>query len=316
MISKSPVSTDGSDMIRWFNKFNPAEDGFWYTKCKPGTLVDEERPEDLEPRSLSRKRMRTRQPVVSTSIKNITLEVIQKGHPGYRIAQWLEVSVGKLEVVNLNAGKKQPSRNIMSMQPIQKHKGLPMCFFLGLNTFQLLDNSFIIGDTPLSAVLEPWEGLLGHTKDQFSPATPVMLQSLGFLKDQVHDMGRLMIFVFARIGQVTAIDWAPFRRRMIFFMKRGLNDMDLVTDLVRRPSQDALMKELLERLQRKVELAVGKSNMLGNFEVEMDGIQGRTVDHYNNRLVLCKQAQLSPLMLKVRRSGQPQAGRCANRCSK
>lgn len=287
--------------------FLVAQDGFWYTKCKPGTLVDEERPEDLEPRSLSRKRMRTRQPVVSTSIKNITLEVIQKGHPGYRIAQWLEVSVGKLEVVNLNAGKKQPSRNIMSMQPIRKHKGLPMCFFLGLNTFQLLDNSFIISDTPLSAVLEPWEGLLGHTKDQFSPATPVMLQSLGFLKDQVHDMGRLMIFVFARIGQVTAIDWAPFRRRMIFFMKRGLNDMDLVTDLVRRPSQDALMKELLERLQRKVELAVGKSNMLGNFEVEMDGIQGRTVDHYNNRLVLCKQAQLSPLMLKVRRSGQPQA---------
>ena len=119
MISKSTVSTDGSDMIRWFNKFNPAEDGFWYTKCKPGTLVDEERPEDLEPRSLSRKRMRTRQPVVSTSIKNITLEVIQKGHPGYRIAQWLEVSVGKLEVVNLNAGKKtaQPQHHEHATHP-------------------------------------------------------------------------------------------------------------------------------------------------------------------------------------------------------
>lgn len=67
------------------------------------------------------------------------------------------------------------------------------------------------------------------------------------------------------------------------------------------------MKELLARLQRKVELAVGKSNMLGSFEVELDGVLARTVDHYNKGLVLCKQAQLGPLMVKLRRSGQPQA---------
>lgn len=285
---------------------HPAQDGFWYTKCKPGTLVDEERPEKMESWN-KKKKMRVRQPVVSVSIKSIILEVIQKGHIGFRIARWIELSVGKLEIVNLNAQKQQPSRNILSIDPIQKHKGLPMCLFLGLNTFELLDSSFIIGDTPLAAVLEPWEGLLGHTKDQFSPATPVMLQGLGFLKDQVHDMGKLMIFAFARVGRVTAMDWAPFRRRMMFFSKRGLNDMDLVTDLTRRPSQEALMKELLERLQRKVELAVGKSNTLASLEVELDSVQARTVDHYNNRMVLCKQAQLSPLLLKMRRSGQPQA---------
>ena len=143
---------------------HPAQDGFWYTKCKPGTLVDEERPEKMESWN-KKKKMRVRQPVVSVSIKSIILEVIQKGHIGFRIARWIELSVGKLEIVNLNAQKQQPSRNILSIDPIQKHKGLPMCLFLGLNTFELLDSSFIIGDTPLAAVLEPWEGLLGHTKE-------------------------------------------------------------------------------------------------------------------------------------------------------
>ena len=286
--------------------FLVSQDGFWYTKCKPGTLVDEERPEDIEPER-KRKRMHTRQPVVSASIKNIVLEVIQKGHKNIRVARWIEVSVGRLEVVNLNAGVQQPSRNIVNIQPIQKHKGLPICLFLGLNTFELTDPSFVNGDTPLAAVLEPWEGLLGHTKDKFSSVTPVMLQNLGFLKEQINDLGKLMTFVFARVGEVKAIDWAPFRRRMLFFTKRGLHDMDLVTDLARRPSQEALMKELLVNLQRKVELAVGKSNMLGSFEVEFDGIQARTVDHYNKGMVLCKLAQLSPLMFKMRRSGQPQA---------
>eukprot|EP00913_Durusdinium_trenchii_P012268 g11520.t1 len=285
--------------------FLVAHGGFWYTKYKPGTLVDEERPEDIE-RPVSKK-MHTRQPVVSASVKNIVLEVIQKGHKSFRVARWIEVSVGRLEVVNLNAGLQQPSRNIVSIQPIQKHKGLPTCIFLGLNTFELMDNSFVTGDTPLSAVLEPWDGLLGHTKDQFSPVTPVMLQNLGFLKEHVNDLGKLMTFAFARVGEVNAMDWAPFRRRMLFFSKSGLRDMDLVTDLARRPSQEALMKELLARLQRKVELAVGKSNMLGSFEVELDGVLARTVDHYNKGLVLCKQAQLGPLMVKLRRSGQPQA---------
>ncbi|CAJ1411126.1 unnamed protein product [Effrenium voratum] len=286
--------------------FLVAQGGFWYTKCKPGNLVDEERPEEHElvPR---RTKMQSRQPVVSAAINNIVLEVVQKGHKNYRIARWIELTVGSLDVENLNANKTQPSRTIVSLKSVQKHKGLPMCIFLGLNTFELLDTSFTTGDTPLSAVLEPWEGLLGHTKDQATPTTPAMLQNLGFLKDQVRDVGKSMTFAFARIGEVHALDWAPFRRRMLFFSKRGLSDMDMATDLVRRPSPEALMKELLVRLQRKVEMAVGKSNMLGSLEVELDGVNARSVDNYNRGMMLCKQANLSPLLLKVHCSGQPQA---------
>lgn len=286
--------------------FLVAQGGFWYTKCKPGTLVDEERPEEANEEILRVVAPRVRQPVLCAAIKNAILEVINKGHSAFRIARWIEVSIGQVSVVNLNAGKNQPSRHIVSIKTLQKNSGNPMCIFLGVTTFELFDKTVSPGDTPISSVLEPWEGLLGHLKDTTAPTTPAMLQHLGFLKDQVDDLGKLMTFAYLRIGEVKAMDWAPFRRRLQFFLKRGRNGLDVV-DLERRPSEEALLKELLVKLQQKVELAVGKSNMLGMFEVEFDGISGRTVDHYNRGMVLCKQAQLNPLLLRVRRSGQPQA---------
>merc|ERR1719327_1777321 len=117
-----------------------------------------------------------------------------------------------------------------------------------------------------------------------------------------------MIFSFVRVGQVRALDYQPFRRRLEYFLKRGRGDGS--TDLVRRPSPLALDRELLVKLQRKVEKITGKSNMLGIIEGVTDGVRGRLVDHYNSQHVLCKEVSLALLRCKALRNGCPQTFHC------
>lgn len=72
----------------------------------------------------------------------------------------------------------------------------------------------------------------------------------------------------------------------------------------------ALDRELLVKLQRKVEKYTGKSNMLGIIEAVTDGVRGRLVDHYNSQHVLCKEVSLAPMRCKALRNGNPQTFHC------
>jgi len=281
-------------------------DGFWNSKASEESQGEQAPLQPQVPRIRTRKkRCVVRQPVLSARLLNMHLEAIQKGHNAHRIVRWVEMTMGSMSVENCNAQKHQPSRHIMSMKPFVKKNGAPVCFFAGVNTFELHQPTTEPGDTPISSILEPWEGLAGHTRDAFSPETPVMLSQLGFLKDHIKDTGKLMICAFTRVGEVRAMDWVPFRRRMMYF--KNLGKTDIGHNLIRRPTQEAIDREILVKLQRRVETLVGKSHMNGWFESVMEGFQARTVDEYNSMNVLAKQMQLAPLRWKMLRSGQPQA---------
>eukprot|EP00931_Biecheleriopsis_adriatica_P061226 TRINITY_DN36804_c0_g1_i1.p1 TRINITY_DN36804_c0_g1~~TRINITY_DN36804_c0_g1_i1.p1 ORF type:complete len:1197 (+),score=244.75 TRINITY_DN36804_c0_g1_i1:67-3657(+) len=285
--------------------FLASQRGFWTAPTKKGNIVDREELDDDREHKLRRLPMKMRQPVLIAKVMNVRAEAIQKGHKLFRIARWVELTVGSISVINCNARPSQQCRNIVSIKPFHKQNGVPVCMFVGATTFQLMDRTTETGDTPISAVLEPWDGIAGHLKDTTAPETPAMLSRLGFLKEYINDIGKLMIFAFTRVGEVRAVDWTPFRRRMLYFVKRGKEDIS--TTLVRRPSPEAIDKELMIKLQKGVQAAVGKSNMLGLFEGELEGVNARTVDNYNSLQVLCKQAQLAPLRWRVLRSGLPQA---------
>merc|ERR1719443_2786968 len=94
----------------------------------------------------------------------------------------------------------------------------------------------------------------------------------------------------------------------MYFLNRGKGQTS--TDLVRRPSPLALDRELLAKLQRKVQKYTGKSNMLGIIEAVTDGVRGRLVDHYNSQHVLCKEVSLAPMRCKALRNGCPQTFHC------
>lgn len=103
------------------------------------------------------------------------------------------------------------------------------------------------------------------------------------------------------------MDVAAYRRRLLGVMKRGSNSGGKVPDLVRNPSLAALDRELMHRMQKKVEMMVGKSNMLSAIEGAFDGMEVRAVDDYNARNSLCKGASLGALQFKALMCGCPQA---------
>jgi hypothetical protein len=179
--------------------------------------------------------------------------------------------------------------------------------YVGITTLEAFDKNLEPGDMPIQSVLEPSEGVSAHLQD-FAKDRPELIEKLGFLKDYKDELGRLMVFAFVRVGQVRALDYSPFRRRLEYFLKRGKGDNTM--DLVRRPSPLALDRELLVKLQRKVEKITGKSNMLGIIEGVTDGVRGRLVDHYNSAHVLCKEVSLAPMRCKALRNGCPQTFHC------
>jgi len=253
-------------------------------------------------------RKMTRQLVIKAQALDIRMEVVQKGRNQHRIARWAEVGIGNVSVTNCNAKKSTPAtRQMLSMQPFEMRQGVPLCVYVGFSTFEMFDRNYEQGDMPITSVLEPSEGVSAHLRD-FSKDRPELLDKLGFLKDFKDELHRLMIFAFVRVGQVRVLDYQPFRRRVEYFMKRG--KIDRATDLVRRPSPLALDRELLVKLQRKVEKYTGKSNMLGIIEGVTDGVRGRLVDHYNSQHVLCKEVSLAPMRCKALRNGCPQTFHC------
>eukprot|EP00933_Yihiella_yeosuensis_P045551 TRINITY_DN4094_c0_g5_i1.p1 TRINITY_DN4094_c0_g5~~TRINITY_DN4094_c0_g5_i1.p1 ORF type:complete len:719 (+),score=121.50 TRINITY_DN4094_c0_g5_i1:1-2157(+) len=258
-----------------------------------------------QPQVALQKLLSTRQLIVNAEVSNVVVEAIQKGHSKFRTARWVELSISSISVLNCNTRLQQAGRQIMSIKSFAKQNGQPVCVFVGATTYEAKDRSFEMGDTPLSAVLQPWEGLLGAQRTGSLTPNVASLQRLGFLKDQCDDINKLMIFMFARVGQIRASDYSPFRQQLLGMLKQGKTA--LASDLVRRPSEPTLNRELLIKLQKKVQAATGKSNMLGIFEGVIEGVKARTIDPYNSLNVLCKEADLAPLRWKVQRSGNPQA---------
>lgn len=256
--------------------------------------------------------IQTRQLVIKAQALDIRMEAVQRGRNRHRIARLAELGIGSISVTNCNAKRSTPAtrsaRQILSILPFEHRQGVPLCVYVGVTTMEVFEKSFEAGDLPVSAVLEPSEGVSAHLHDFGKEERPELLEKLGFLKDFKDEVGRQMIFAFGRVGQVRALDYTPFRRRLEYFMKRGKGESAI--DLVRRPSPLALDHELLVKLQRKVEKLTGKSNSLGFFEGVTDGVRGRLVDHYNSQHVLCKEVSLAPMRCKALRNGCPQTFHC------
>lgn len=246
-----------------------------------------------------------RQLVLRAQVIDVRMEFVQRGRSSRRIARWVECGVSAVKLINCNARKAQNSaRSILQIQEFDKHGNTPLCIFVGATMVTVASKETDEADVPIQAMLEPSQGVSAHLQDFAPRDTEEVMKKLGFLQSHIHDVGKTMLFVFVRMGQVKAMDYTPFRRRMMHFIKRG--HTELLTDLVRRPSPLALDRELLVKLQRKVQMLTGKSNMLGFVEGVIDGVRGRLVDHYNSQHVLCKEMSLAPMQWKALRSGCPQ----------
>lgn len=253
----------------------------------------------------------TRQLVVKAQALDIRMEAVQRGRAKHRIARWAELGIGSISVTNCQAKKSSPAtrsaRQILSLMPFEHRQGQPLCVYVGVTTLEIFEKSVEPGDIPITGVLEPSEGVGAHLQD-FTKERPELLEKLGFLADYKDELGRLMMCAFCRVGRVRALDYTPFRRRLMYFLNRGKYLSS--TDLVRRPSPLALDRELLAKLQRKVQRYTGKSNMIGIIEAVTDGVRGRLVDHYNSQHVLCKEVSLAPMRCKALRNGCPQTFHC------
>jgi hypothetical protein len=233
---------------------------------------------------------------------DVRAEMVQKGSAKHRLARWIELSVGSIAATNCQAQKSQPStRQILSITPFEHRTGTPLCVYVGLNMLEVASSEVQPGQISITAVLEPSEGVASHLK--VNGDDPQLLEKLGFLKKYKDESGRRMMFIFTRVGQVRALHYAPFGRRIEHFLRRGKKTT--TTDLVRRPSALALDRELLVQLQRKVEKLTGKSNDLGILEGVTDGVRARLVDHYNSQHVLCKEVSLAPMRCIALRNGSP-----------
>lgn len=304
-----PNTLQAQMRIASFNAyFLGVADGFWSSvKVQPpkeGAETDICTLATQSPRKMQRM---TRQLIVKCNVADIRVEAAQRGRNGHRVARWVELGIGSISTVNCNVqGPDHVARNILTIMPIETPTGTsPVCLFVGACTLQCLDRNMEPGDVPFGSVLQPWEGLAGHLKEVPMQETPEQTKRLGFLNEYKDILGKLMMTVFARVGQVRALDYAPFRRRLLHFITRG--QIHHTTDFVRRPSSSAMIRELLVKLQRKVEGLTGKSDVLGVIEGVVDGVRGRQVDHYNSQYVLCKEASLSPITWKALRNGKPQA---------
>lgn len=256
-----------------------------------------------------RRRRRTvaRQVLAKGQVSGVQLEAVQKGFEARRVARWVELRVGGISAENCCARQGSAARPIFSMSPFESSEAEPACVFVGLTMLESKDGSFQAGDIPLTAVLDPAVGLRSHLRPARKQETPAQLQRMGFLKEYKDEPGRLLTFAYVRAGAVRAVDVAAYRRRLLGVMKRGSNSGGKVPDLVRNPSLAALDRELMHRMQKKVEMMVGKSNMLSAIEGAFDGMEVRAVDDYNARNSLCKGASLGALQFKALMCGCPQA---------
>ncbi|CAK0795845.1 unnamed protein product [Prorocentrum cordatum] len=262
------------------------------------------------------KQLTSRQLVIKGEVLDVNVEAVQKGRARHRVGRWAELRVGSVSVTNCNV--KDPNhatRHILSISPFEKNKGgAPICVFVGATMLDQQDDDYESNVVPIVSVLEPWGGAASHLREVSGAEEEETLERLGFLRDTCVKEGpesricvkegKVLTCVFGRCGQVRALDYTPFRRRMMKFLTRGMGAG--TTDLVRRPSPLALDRELLVKLQRRVQLLVGKSMSMGIVEGVVDGVKARMVDHYNSQHVLCKEVSLAPLRCKALHNGNPQ----------
>jgi hypothetical protein len=273
-----------------------------------------ERGEEDNPMVLKLLRQVTsRQLMIKGEVLDVNVEAVQKGRARNRVGRWAELRVGSVSVTNCNVrDPKHATRHILSINPFEKNKGgAPVCLFVGVTMLDQQDDDNESNVVPIVSVLEPWGGAASHLREVSGDEEEELLEKLGFLRECVAkdgkcsiQEGKVLTCLFGRCGQVRALDYTPFRRRMMKFLVRGMGVNS--TDLVRRPSPLALDRELLVKLQRRVQLLVGKSMSMGVVEGVVDGVKARMVDHYNSQHVLCKEVSLAPLRCKALHNGNPQ----------
>lgn len=250
----------------------------------------------------------TRQLVVRGQVDDLSVEVVQKGRAKHRVARWMELGIGSISAVNCTAKKGKPmARQLVSFAPIEHRSGSPICVFVGFNTLEVFDSNHDQGDVPLAAVVEASRGVAAHLREVTPRDEREGLEKLGMLKDEFSKQDqkdRVMWFVCVRAGQGRFLDHTPFRRRLLHCLTRGSQGRKV--DLRRQPSPAVLDRELLVKLQRRVEALTGKSNMLGVIEGVTEGVRLRSVDLYNRLHVLCKEVTLAPVQFKALRNGNPQ----------
>lgn len=261
------------------------------------------------PASPSRQRLRsaivTRQLTVMGEIQDIKLQVVQKGHSRVGLARWVEMSIRNVEVVNCIAKPHQTeARCMVSVKPFVNAGDRQLCLLLGVTTWEAREPFAQPYGVPVFAVLEPWRGVAAHVDGFTATPTPETLSRIGFLKEHLHETGKQITFLSGRVGPVKALDYVPFKHRILHCLRRGLDETH--SDLVRRPSLRALDREMLAKLQRAVEGMTGTSNMMGAFDIVLEGVQTSQVEIYNSKNVLSKEASLAPTRARIFRAGLPQ----------
>eukprot|EP00746_Dinoflagellata_sp_MGD_P011964 gnl/MRDRNA2_/MRDRNA2_125305_c0_seq1.p1 gnl/MRDRNA2_/MRDRNA2_125305_c0~~gnl/MRDRNA2_/MRDRNA2_125305_c0_seq1.p1 ORF type:complete len:1133 (+),score=269.09 gnl/MRDRNA2_/MRDRNA2_125305_c0_seq1:131-3529(+) len=248
-----------------------------------------------------------RQLLLKGQMLDVWAEMVQRGTDFRRLAKWTELGVGSINATNCVANKKNPSvRQILSIVPFEHRPGTPLCLYVGMNALEAVEGPVdpgAVSEVPLSEMLKPVEGAASHFGDIVKGNGPQQLEKMGFLKEFRANSDRVMIFAFGRLGQVRALHYAPFGRRLELFLKKGKSTETV--DLLRRPSQLAAERELLTKLQRKVEKLTGKAHLLSVIEGITDGVRVRLVDHYNKKHVLCKEVSMAPMRLTALRNGSP-----------
>lgn len=269
-----------------------------------------------------------RQLVVKAQAEDMITELVMRGDKDKRVAKWLEFTVGTVSVVNCTASKGKPARQVLAMSPIENSGEASCCFFLGFNILDAF-KEYVPGDVPLAAVIDASRGAAAHKlcdsrpnasaglliataagipASGFPSVSRAVSEKLGILRpylDGRAEVGRTLWCICVRIGQTRLLDFSPFRKRVTHFLGRGGERKRV--DLVRRPSSQSLDRDLLQKLQRRVQQMTGSSNLLSIVDGACDGVRVRQVDVYNKVHALCKEASLAPLQWKVLRNGKPQA---------
>eukprot|EP00927_Polykrikos_kofoidii_P038948 TRINITY_DN33397_c0_g1_i1.p1 TRINITY_DN33397_c0_g1~~TRINITY_DN33397_c0_g1_i1.p1 ORF type:complete len:1120 (-),score=168.36 TRINITY_DN33397_c0_g1_i1:50-3409(-) len=245
-----------------------------------------------------------RELAVTAQFMTLHVAAVQKGTEKRCIGRWIEFGIGSLSVSNFAAVK--ASREVLKVAPFEHSPGKELCVFMSVTTFQAHDHSTTSFDPSLDQMLEPSLGISGHLEVLCITKEESIFHKLDCLERFKNEPGRFWMFGFVRVGQVRGLCYAPFVSRLLYFLKRGRRIQPQEMTLRRTPSKVAIEKELMRKLQMRVQAMTGKSYQSGFFEGTLDGLRVRHVDHYNSTNVLCKEAALAPVFMKLVRNGSPQ----------
>lgn len=273
-----------------------------WAKVLAGPMLERARNTGGDAANLARKRL-LRQLIFKQRFTDIHIDAVQKGRKTHWVRRWSEISIGSVSCTNCRVAKGK-SRQILSVNTFDTFDGHTMAVYLAINMVSVVNPDFIKDKEVQMSVIDPSRGISAHNgiKDDEGRLD----EKLCFLTEAMskNESARQQTFAFIRVGQVLALDYTPFRNIMMYFVRRGRSST--MTDLVRRPSPSALEDDLLVKLQRRVQMLVGKSNTVGILEGECAGLRLRQVELFNKKHLYCKEMALAPFRGRAMRKGLPQ----------